>query len=435
MNQKITSSLYNKNYWVFTLYFFLYFFIMGAYSPFFPVWLKMNGLDQAETGYVFSFISLFALLFQPFFGLISDKLGLKKHLLWIITLLLVLFGPFFIFVLGPLLQFNVTLGAIVGGLYLSVAFNCGSPSIEALVEKISRRSGFEFGRCRMFGCFGWAICASFVGIMISKDINAVYWLCSGFAIILLFLVKIADPAKTTTTEVVEQMGLNKPEPFNLKLAFNLLSMSKTWYFMLYIIGVACTYDVFDQQFANFFTSFFKSEQVGREAFGYVTTLGEFLNATVMFFAPIIVMKIGSKNTLLIAGAIMSIRITGSAFATNAIEVVILKTLHMFEAPLLLVGAFKYITKHFPIRLSATVYLIAFCFAKQLSIMFMSTFAGLMYVKIGYEGTYLVLGAIALSFTLISSFTLSGRGPWDIFKNLNGEQNKDQQELNKNITLD
>ncbi|MFQ1016263.1 MFS transporter [Gilliamella sp. BG7] len=424
MNQKIKSSLSNKNYWIFSLYFFLYFFIMGAYCPFFPVWLKMNGLDEANTGYVFSFISLFALFFQPLFGLISDKLGLKKHLLWVITLLLVLFGPFFIFVLGPLLKLNVTLGAIVGGFYLGMVFSGGAPAIEALVEKISRRSGFEFGRCRMFGCFGWAICASFVGIMISKDVNAVFWLCSGFALILLVLVKIADPARTTTTEVVEQMGLNKPKPFNLKLALDLLSMRKTWFFMLYIVGVACTYDVFDQQFANFFTSFFVNEQVGREAFGYVTTLGEFLNATVMFFAPLIVMKIGSKNTLLIAGAIMSIRITGSAFASTAVEVVILKTLHMFEAPLLLVGAFKYITKHFSIHLSATVYLIAFCFAKQLSIMFMSTFAGLMYVKIGFEGAYLILGLIALSFTLISSFTLSGSGPWDLWKHNNSKGSED-----------
>lgn len=421
MNQNITSSLHNKNYWVFSLYFFLYFFIMGAYVPFFPVWLKMIGLDQASTGYVFSFISLFALVFQPIFGLISDKLGLKKHLLWIITLLLVLFGPFFIFVFGPLLKFNVTLGAIVGGFYLGMVFSGGAPSIEALVEKISRRSGFEFGRSRMFGCFGWAICASFVGIMISKNVNAVYWLCSGFALILLVLVKMADPAKTSTTDVIEQMGLNKPEPFNLKQALDLLRMRKTWFFMLYIVGVACTYDVFDQQFANFFTSFFSSEQVGREAFGYVTTLGEFLNATVMFFAPIIVMKIGSKNTLLIAGAIMSIRITGSAFASTAVEVIILKTLHMFEAPLLLVGAFKYITTHFPIRLSATVYLIAFCFAKQLSIMFMSSFAGLMYVKIGFDGTYLVLGFIAFSFTLLSSFTLSGRGPWNVVRYTKNEE--------------
>lgn len=112
---------------------------------------------------------------------------------------------------------------------------------------------------------------------------------------------------------------------------------------------------------------------------------------------------------------MTIRITGSAFASSALEVIILKTLHMFEAPLLLVGAFKYITKHFPVKFSATIYLIAFCFAKQLSIMFMSTFAGLMYMRIDFHGTYLVLGSIAFVFTVISAFTLSGRGPLSLFK--------------------
>lgn len=86
----------------------------------------MNGLDEAKTGYVFSFISLFALFFQPLFGLISDKLGLKKHLIWLITFLLVLFGPFFIFVLDPLLHLNVTTGAFVGGFYLGMVFIGGS---------------------------------------------------------------------------------------------------------------------------------------------------------------------------------------------------------------------------------------------------------------------------------------------------------------------
>jgi len=133
----------------------------------------MIGLDQADTGYVLSFISLFAILFQPLFGLISDKLGLK-NLLWMITFLLVLFGPLFIFIFGPLLKLNVTFSATANSLYLGVVFSHGTPSIEALIEKINRQSGFEFGHCRMFNCFGGAIYDSFVGIMISKDINAVY---------------------------------------------------------------------------------------------------------------------------------------------------------------------------------------------------------------------------------------------------------------------
>ncbi len=48
------------------------------------------------------------------------------------------------------------------------------------------------------------------------------------------------------------------------------------------------------------------------------------------FAPLIINRIGGKNALLLAGTIMSVRIIGSSFATSALEVVILKTLHMFS---------------------------------------------------------------------------------------------------------
>ncbi|ELH28089.1 MFS transporter [Escherichia coli] len=35
--------LKNTNFWMFGLFFFFYFFIMGAYFPFFPIWLHDIG--------------------------------------------------------------------------------------------------------------------------------------------------------------------------------------------------------------------------------------------------------------------------------------------------------------------------------------------------------------------------------------------------------
>lgn len=94
--------LKNTNFWMFGLFFFFYFFIMGAYFPFFPIWLHdINHISKSDTGIIFAAISLFSLLFQPLFGLLSDKLGLRKYLLWIITGMLVMFAPFFIFIFGP----------------------------------------------------------------------------------------------------------------------------------------------------------------------------------------------------------------------------------------------------------------------------------------------------------------------------------------------
>nr|WP_267284494.1 MFS transporter [Klebsiella pneumoniae] len=41
------------------------------------------------------------------------------------------------------------------GIYLGFCFNAGAPAVEAFIEKVSRRSNFEYGRARMFGCVGW----------------------------------------------------------------------------------------------------------------------------------------------------------------------------------------------------------------------------------------------------------------------------------------
>ena len=398
--------LKNSNFWIFGLFFFFYFFIMGAYFPFFPIWLHdINHVDKSDTGIIFASISFFSLVFQPIFGLLSDKLGLKKHLLWLITLLLVLFAPFFIYLFGPLLNTNITLAAIVGGIYLGFIYNGGAPAIEAYIEKVSRYSAFEFGRARLFGCIGWAICASIAGIMFTINNQFVFWLGSACAVILAILLFCARPNVPATNRVIDSLGANH-SLFNIRLAFELFRKPKLWYLSLYVVGVSCTYDIFDQQFATFFTGFFSSTEQGTRVFGYVTTGGELLNALIMFFAPTIVNRIGGKNALLIAGAIMSVRILGSAYATQAWEVVLLKCLHMFEVPMLIVGCFKYITTQFEVRFSATVYLVCFCFFKQLAMMFMSVLAGKMYDSIGFHGAYLVLGLIALFFTLLSLFTLT-----------------------------
>ncbi len=76
---------------------------------------------------------------------------------------------------------------------------------------------------------------------------------------------------------------------------------------------------------------------------------------------------------------------------------------------------KYITSQFEVRFSATIYLVCFCFFKQLAMIFMSVLAGNMYESIGFQGAYLVLGLVALGFTLISVFTLSGPGPLSLLR--------------------
>ncbi|UWC44667.1 MFS transporter [Klebsiella aerogenes] len=358
------------NFIYFMLFFFFYYFIMSAYFPFFPVWLaEVNHLTKTETGIVFSSISLFAIIFQPVFGLISDKLGLRKHLLWTITVLLILFAPFFIFVFSPLLQMNIIAGALVGGIYLGVVFSSGSGAVEAYIERVSRANRFEYGKVRVSGCVGWALCASITGILFGIDPNITFWIASGFALVLGVLLWLSRPEASSSAQVIDAIGANR-QAFSLRTAAELLRMPRFWGFIIYVVGVASVYDVFDQQFANFFKGFFTTPQRGTEVFGFVTTGGELLNAMIMFCAPAIINRIGAKNALL-------------------------------------VGTFKYISSAFNPKLSATLFLIGFNLSKQLSGVVLSAWVGRMYDTVGFHQAYLILGSITLSFTLVSLFTLKG----------------------------
>lgn len=396
----------NRNFFIFSAFIFLYFFIMATCFPFLPIWLsEIIGLNKTDTGLVFSSISLFAILFQPMMGMLSDKLGLKKNLLWVIAILLFFFAPFFLYVFAPLLKQNMLLGAAAGGVYIGFVFSAGCGAVEAYVERVSRQSLFEYGKARMFGCLGWGICASSAGLLFNIDPTLVFWMGSLAALLMMGLLVLAKPQQHPTAQVLDALGANQKQ-FSMKMVLDLFRMPKMWMFILYVIGVACIYEVFDQQFATFFKGFFSSPQQGNEVFGYVTTAGEVANAMIMFCAPWVINRIGAKNTLLIAGAIMTMRIIGSSFATSVYEVVLLKMLHALEVPFLLVGAFKYINLAFDARLSATVYLIGFQFSKQCGAIFFSAFAGRLYDQIGFQSTYLILGLVTLGVTLLSAFTLS-----------------------------
>ena len=383
------------------LFFLFYYYNWSSCFLFLPMWLtRMVGLDKTHIGMVFSSFAVAAICLQPLLGWITDKLGPKKYLLWLIVILMVFFAPFFIYVYTPLLKNYFYIGLVLGGLYLGFIFHAGYGAVEAFVEKVSRNRGFEYGRSRLFGCFGSAICATVSGILYGFDPSWIYWIGSALALFLVFILLIArsESLPGIKPEQIRQQKVSVLELFKIR---------QFWYFTIYVLGVACIYDVFDQQFINFFTRFFEHQEQAARAFGYITTAGNLGDAAVMFFIPVLINKyIGSKNALLITGTIMSIRIVGSSFATGPIEVLFLRMLHNFEVPFLLIGIFKYITDVFDTRLSGTIYLVGVMFIKQSAAIVLSTVAGHLYDMIGFHNTYLILGCITAGFTLLSAFLLT-----------------------------
>ncbi|MBS3048947.1 oligosaccharide MFS transporter [Enterobacter mori] len=390
----------NKNYYMSCLFFLFFFIGWGCCYPYLSLWLTETiGVSYTDVGLVYSFTAIIAVCVQPLFGFISDKLVYRKNMMWMLAIIITLFAPYWIYVFAPLLKYNVIPGALAGGVYIGLAYGAGCGVCEAYIDKVSRASGFEFGRARMFGGVGAALGTFAAGKLYGIDQNLIFWLASAAGVCLLLIVWKTHVAVSSTSEP------SKTATITLQDAISLVKMKKFWFFAIYMIGVGAVYETYDQQFAIYYSHFFESKTRGAEVFGYLTTGQIFLDAVVMFFAPWFVNKIGPKNALLYCGLIMSLRIIGSAWAIGPISISLIKLLHGFESSVLLVAALKYITANFNPLLSATVYLIGFQFSKSFSSIFLSTGIGHMYQSMGFTNSYVVLGCIALCFTLISFITL------------------------------
>ncbi|MBU5265002.1 MFS transporter [Bacillus atrophaeus] len=386
-------------YWKLSAYFFFFFFTWSSSYSLFAIWLGQEiNLNGSATGIIFSVNAIFSLCMQPLYGFISDKLGLKKNILFMISFLLIFTGPFYIFIYGPLLQYNVFLGAVVGGFYLGAAFLAGIGAIETYVEKVSRKYNFEYGKSRMWGSLGWASATFFAGQLFNINPNINFWVASVSAVILMAIIM---SVKIEMTDYER----NRADSVRLKDVGQLFLLKDFWFFMMYIIGVTCVYSVYDQQFPIYYASLFPTASMGNQVFGYLNSVQVFLEAGMMFLAPFIVNKFGMKNSLILAGFLMSFRIVGSGIVGGPVGISSMKLIHALELPIMLIAIFKYLAANFDTRLSSVLYLVGFQFASQVGTSILSPLAGGLYDSVGFRQTYLIMGSLVFCFTIISIFTL------------------------------
>ena len=387
-------SIKNRNYFALSAVSFLHLFAWSAAMSFLAIWLGQHlGIGATKTGLLYSANALAALCMQPVLGFISDKIGLKKTLLFTILIILLLIGPFFIYIYGPLLVSNFYLGAILGGIYLGFIFNAGYGVIDSYINKVSIKYGFEYGRARMWGSFGWAAATYTTGIAMNINPNLAFVSASLAALIGSICVSMAKVE-------ISDVEMKKANSVSLKDIKHLLQNKDFLFLLFFMIGVGCVYDVYDQQFGVYFVSQFESQAEGNRWFGDLGAIQTFFEAIFLFVTPVIANKLGAKRTLILAGTIMSIRIIGSSLEWGPLWIAAVKCIHSFEKPLFLVGQFKYISKNFDLRLSASIYLGCLCTSSICASIFSPLF-GSMYESIGFSQSYLYIGIVAGICTLIS----------------------------------
>ncbi|MCD2257291.1 oligosaccharide MFS transporter [Lactobacillus sp. CC-MHH1034] len=406
-NSNSSTNKKKKDFWGFPMTHFTYFFMWQIIFGYLTLWMEQVGhMNGAQAGIVFSAMAGLSLLFQPAFGVISDKLLFKKNLILTIAVAAMLIGPYFQWVFLPLMHINSMLVAIVTGVFLCFIFNGGVSVIEQYVQRASLANGFEYGHSRMGGSLAGMIASFLGGKLFLMNPNSIFWACSVSATILLGLLLFSDKIHLENADAAGGTS----NSLDMKQVVSIFKLKNFWYLSIFFVGASAIYDVFDQQFIIFFKYFFASGAAGTTVYSYMTTAQIGLEFLLMFPMPWIINKIGSRNGLIAYGCILALRIIGSALSPNLTIVIILRLLAGFEMPLVLVSIMKYITGAFDVRLYATIYALAANFAKQISVFIFSSVAGHLYDTIGFQHTYLILGGIVALVTIFAAFTLKKEDP-------------------------
>lgn len=388
----------------------LFFTGWGIWWSFFQIWLTTKqGFSGTQVGTIYSFNSAITLILMLVYGSLQDKLGIKKNLLIFCVSCEVFLGPFFTWVYVPLLKSNFIVGALIGSIYLSVAFLAASPTFEALAERMSRRFGFEYGQARAWGSFGYAVAALIAGFMFTLNAYLIFWIGSVFSIVLLLVLLFIKPENDTVIVTKYESKSNNQDVNNSPSLLEILSVFKMpdlWKIVIFISMSWTFYTVFDQQmFPEFFTTFFGTETAGQQAYGVLNSLEVFLESIMMGIIPIMMRKTGVRKSLLIGLVIMVLRIGGCGLVTNPLGVSIIKLLHAPETAIFILAMFRYFTLHFDTRISTTLYMVGFQIAAQVGQIIFSTPFGLLHDKIGYQPTFLIVAGIVFISAIYAFFVL------------------------------
>ena len=410
MSNALKNALHNPFYRTSSLEMLMFFAGWGIWWSFFQIWLTTKqGFSGAQVGTIYSFGSIVTFVLMFVYGSIQDKLGLRKTLVIAAFACEILLAPFFTWVYVPMLESNFYIGAMVGAVYLSIAYLATSPVFEALTERMSRRYGFEYGQARAWGSFGYAIAALVAGFLFTINPYLLFWTGSAISTLLLIVVVTVKPENNSKNlEAFENKSasLKSAKMPSLKEIFGVFRLVDVWKMIVFIMFSCSFYSVFDQQmFPEFFTRFFETPAQGQQAYGVLNSAEVFLESLMMGLMPILMKKIGIRNTVLLGGLIMVVRIGGCGIASSAIGISFIKLLHAPETAIFVLAVFRYFTLHFDTRISATLYMVGFQIAAQIGQIIFSRPLGSLHDNIGYQTTFLIISGIVLLATVYAFFIL------------------------------
>ncbi len=220
-------------YWRLSSFYFFYFAIVGAFIPYWSLFLKDSGFNPIQIGELFALLGGTRIIAPMLCGWIADRTGKDLRIIRIVAFLTALLFSGFLFVHG-----------YVGFAGITIAFgffwNSTLPQFEAVTLYHLKDQAHRYSRIRLWGSIGFIVAVLGVGRLLDNSSSDLLLPAIITALMtLVWLVSLVTPSTQTINHQAAAIGimqiLKRPEVLAFLIANMLLQLAHSPYYVFYSI--------------------------------------------------------------------------------------------------------------------------------------------------------------------------------------------------------
>lgn len=305
--------------------YFLVFSCTASWLPIFAEYLKERGLTGIQISVILSVTPIMMFLVQPLYGVLVDKIGYKRCLLW---------SSFFAALSYLLYIFEVNFASIFAiTVFMSLFYNSIQPLMDSLALRLVQENpAFSYGTLRIAGAAGWAITGTVVGHYIdSVNVNVIFiFSAASMFLTFLFAFSLQDDDKKSVSAIIRSSHDIKEVFGNRELILLLVCV-----FLISLGGTTIW---------NFYSIYMKENGASATLVGYGISFQGLCELPLFYFSAKIIGKLGSKRTLLVTVFTLALRMALYGVVKNPYAALLIELLHGISWSLFWVVSVEYVNK-------------------------------------------------------------------------------------------
>lgn len=354
------------------------FLFTGVYLPFFPVWLKSQGLEATEISLVVALSLFLRIVVGPFFAAVADRLGDRRRVMVWLAWGSLVSAALFLWVegFGPIL-------------FVSLVLNAVFPAIGPIVETMAMRARIErrmnYGRVRLWGSITFIGASAGAGWLLEWNPPSIIAVCLVAALALNVAGVWLLPRETA-----------RPEPVPHRRAFaGMLQIARHPIFIVFVLSASLTQATHAVYYA-FGSLAWQVQGYSDAVIGLLWATGVVAEIVLFYVSGPVMARLGAVRLLMLAGAAAILRWTVTALSPPLAILFLMQALHGLTFGAAHLGAVQFVAQAAPPRLAATAQSLYAAMASGVIMGLVTIGIGPIYQAIGAHAYFVMTGAAVLA---------------------------------------